>query len=89
MRLSLPCTTKDRAVPFEVSVGDEGVDPLSRAHPEKLSSVKFSELNHRLAPSIPRTTTYSVLETKVAAGLSIVAPVGRLFQLFQEAEEEL
>jgi hypothetical protein len=89
MRLSLPCTTRARDVPFDVKVGVEVVDPLSGVHPEKLLSVRLTELKYRLAPSIPRTTTYSVLETTAAAGLSIVVPDGRPFQPDHEAEVEL
>ena len=60
MRLSCPLTVSAKVVPFEVSVGVEGVDPLSWVHPEKLLSAKLVELNHRLVASLPRTTIYNL-----------------------------
>ena len=56
MLLSLPCTTSAKVVPFDVNVGVDGVDPLSGVHPEKLLFATFTELNHKLDPSIPLTT---------------------------------
>lgn len=89
MLLFVPRTIKYSVVLLPVNVGVEGVDPLSCVHPEKLLLVRFNELNHKLALSIPRTTTYIVLETTAAVGLSNVLPSGRLFQLFHEAVVEL
>jgi hypothetical protein len=89
MRLSPPRTVRAKETPFELSVGVEGVEPLSRVHPEKVLVRRFSELNHRLAPSDPLTTVYKVFCATAAAGVSMVVPVGRLCQLPQAPSDKV
>jgi hypothetical protein len=61
-------------------VGAEGVAPLSGVQPEKLLVARSNELCHMDVPSIPTTTKKSLVPTIVAAGPSMVVPVGNTFQ---------
>lgn len=63
-----------------VSVGADGVAPLSRVQPEKLLVTKSMSPYQSEFPSEPRTTVQSSLPITVAPGPSLVAPVGTAFQ---------
>jgi len=64
-----------------VSVGAEGVEPLSCVQPENVLVAKLTYPVLSVVPAMLRMTKRSLLPMTVAAGASPVVPVDTTFQL--------